>query len=55
MKMGKKYSDSTKLLEKGKLYDPAEAIALACQTSKAKFDETIEIHIRLGVDSRHAD
>ena len=55
MTKGKKYVDSAKLLEKGKLYDPAEAIALACQTSKAKFDETIEIHIRLGVDSRHAD
>ncbi len=54
-KVGKKYSDSVKLLEKNKMYDPAEALALVCQTSKAKFDETIEIHIRLGVDSRHAD
>ena len=54
-KMGKKYSDSAKLIEKNKTYDPMEAIALACQTSKAKFDETIELHIRLGVDSRHAD
>lgn len=54
-KMGKKYSDSIKLLEKNKLYDPAEALALVCQTSKAKFDETIELHVRLGVDSRHAD
>ena len=54
-KFGKKYSDSVKLLEKNRLYDPAEAVALACQTSKAKFDETIELHIRLGVDSRHAD
>ena len=54
-KMGKKYSDSVKLLEKNKVYDAAEALALVCQTSKAKFDETIEIHIRLGVDSRHAD
>ena len=53
--MGKKYQDSIKLLEKAKLYDPAEALALVCQTSKAKFDETIEIHVRLGVDSRHAD
>ncbi len=52
---GKKYQDSVKLLEKSKLYDAAEAIALVCQTSKAKFDETIELHIRLGVDSRHAD
>ncbi len=55
MNKGKKYLDSEKLIEKGKLYDPAEALALVCQTSKAKFDETIEIHIRLGVDSRHAD
>ena len=53
--MGKKYIDSVKLLEKNKAYDPAEALDLVCQTSKAKFDETIEIHIRLGVDSRHAD
>ena len=52
---GKKYKDSAKLIEKSKLYDPEEAISLVCQTSKAKFDETIEIHIRLGVDSRHAD
>ena len=54
-KVGKKYADSVKLLEKNKMYDPAEALALVCQTSRAKFDETIEIHIRLGVDSRHAD
>ena len=54
-KMGKKYSDSAKLIEKNKTYDPQEAIALVCQTSKAKFDETIELHLRLGVDSRHAD
>ena len=54
-KYGKKYSDSAKLIEKNKTYDPAEALALVCQTSKAKFDETIELHIRLGVDSRHAD
>ena len=49
--MGKKYTD----IEKSKLYDPAEALDLVCQTSKAKFDETIEVHVRLGVDSRHAD
>ena len=54
-KVGQKYADSVKLIEKNKMYDPAEALALVCQTSKAKFDETIEIHIRLGVDSRHAD
>ena len=53
--MGKKYIDSAKLIEKNKAYDPAEALDLVCQTSKAKFDETIEIHVRLGVDSRHAD
>ena len=54
-KFGKKYVDSAKLYEKSKQYDPAEAMALVCQTSKAKFDETIEVHVRLGVDSRHAD
>jgi len=54
-KFGKKYADSVKLIEKARLYDPAEAMALVCQTSKAKFDETIEVHVRLGVDSRHAD
>ena len=53
--MGKKYTDSVKLVDKSKAYEPAEALDLVCQTSKAKFDETIEIHIRLGVDSRHAD
>ena len=53
--VGKKYADSAKLFEKSKLYDVAEAMALVCQTSKAKFDETIEVHGRLGVDSRHAD
>ena len=55
MKKGKKYQDSVKLLEKSKLYDPAEALGLVCQTAKAKFDETVEIHVKLGVDSRHAD
>ena len=52
---GKKYQDSAKLVDKTKLYDAEEALALVCQTSKAKFDETIELHIRLGVDSRYAD
>jgi len=52
---GKKYVDSVKLIEKNRLYDTTEAMELACQTSKAKFDETIEVHLRLGVDSRHAD
>ena len=55
MNKGKKYVDSVKLVEKGKLYDPAEALDLVCKTAKAKFDETVEIHLRLGVDSRHAD
>ena len=55
MKKGKKYQDSVKLIEKGKLYDTVEALDLVCQTAKAKFDETVEIHVKLGVDSRHAD
>ena len=55
MKMGKKYIASAGLIEATKLYDPAEAMKLVCETSKAKFDETIEVHVRLGVDSRHAD
>ncbi len=53
--MNKRYQDSAKLVDKNKIYDPAEAMALVCQTAKAKFDETIELHVRLGVDSRHAD
>ncbi len=53
--MGKKYVDSAKLVDKSKLYDSDEALALVCQTAKAKFDETVELHVRLGVDSRHAD
>ena len=52
---GKKYKDSVKLIEKSKLYDPAEAMDLATKIAKAKFDETVELHARLGVDSRHAD
>ena len=55
MKRGKKYQDSAKLIDSQKLYEPEEAIALCLQTAKAKFDETVEAHIRLGVDSRHAD
>ena len=55
MKKGKKYTESTSLVDKVKLYDTNEAIDLVCQTAKAKFDETIELHVRLGVDSRHAD
>jgi len=52
---GKKYQDSAKLIDRDKLYERTEAIALVKSTAKAKFDETIEAHIRLGVDSRHAD
>ena len=55
MKKGKKYQDSVKLLEKGKLYETAEALDLVCKTATAKFDETVELHVKLGVDSRHAD
>ena len=55
MKMGKKYTAGLALIEKSKLYDTAEAIELVCKTATAKFDETIELHVRLGVDSRHAD
>ncbi len=55
MKKGKKYQDSVKLIEKGKLYDPSEALNLVCKTATAKFDETVELHAKLGVDSRHAD
>ena len=52
---GKKYQDSAKLVDKTKLYDPAEGLNVVVETAKAKFDETIEAHFRLGVDSRHAD
>ena len=52
---GKKYVDSMKLIDRTKLYDPEEAVSLVKQTAKAKFDETVEISVRLGVDPRHAD
>ena len=55
MKHGKKYVESAKKIESAKLYDIDEAIALAVETKTAKFDETVEVHVRLGVDSRHAD
>lgn len=55
MKHGKKYTDSKKLVENSKLYDVNEALDLAVKTKIAKFDETVEVHVRLGVDSRHAD
>ena len=53
--MGKNYTDSVKLIDKATLYSAAEAMDLAVKTSKAKFDETIELSVRLGVDPRHAD
>ncbi len=55
MKHGKKYNESAKLVERATLYDPKDALDLAVKTATAKFDETVEVHIRLGVDSRHAD
>ena len=55
MKQGKKYQDSAKLIDRNKLYDPEEAVELVKQTAKAKFDETVELSVRLGVDPRHAD
>ena len=55
MKHGKKYNENAKLIDKAKLYDPDEALATAIKTATAKFDETVEVHVRLGVDSRHAD
>lgn len=55
MKHGKKYVESAKEVEPGKLYEPADALGTVCKLAKAKFDETVEAHIRLGVDSRHAD
>lgn len=55
MTKGKKYQESAKLIDKTKLYDTVEALDMVCKTSKAKFDETVEVHVKLGVDSRHAD
>ena len=52
---GKKYQDSAKLIDRAMQYDPAQALELVTKTAKAKFDETVEAHIKLGVDSRHAD
>ncbi len=53
--MGKNYVESAKLIDKSVLYTPQEALELAVKTAKAKFDETIELHVKLGVDPRHAD
>ena len=55
MKQGKRYAELAKLVDRSVLYDPSEAAKLVCETGKAKFDETVELHVRLGVDSRHAD
>ena len=55
MKRGKKYTEAAKAIERGTLYDRDEAISLVKKTAVAKFDETIEAHIRTGCDGRHAD
>ena len=55
MKHGKHYVDAAKLVDSTKLYEVNEALELACKTASAKFDETVELHVRLGVDGRHAD
>ena len=55
MKAGKRYTEIAKLVDRSVAYDPSEAVKLIEQTGKAKFDETVELHVRLGVDSRHAD
>ena len=52
---GKKYKESAQLVDRSNLYDPSEAMELVTKTAKAKFDETVEVHVKLGVDSRHAD
>ncbi|MBQ8354778.1 MAG: 50S ribosomal protein L1, partial [Oscillospiraceae bacterium] len=52
---GKKYQESAKQIDRSVQYDPAEALDLVVKTASAKFDETVELHIKLGVDSRHAD
>ena len=55
MNKGKRYAELAKLVDRSTLYDPSEAVKLVIETGKAKFDETVELHVRLGVDSRHAD
>lgn len=55
MKHGKKYVDGAKLVDRSKYYDPNEALDICVKTGTAKFDETVEVHVKLGVDSRHAD
>lgn len=54
-KRGKKYQESSKLVDRATLYEPEQAVELLSQTAKAKFDETVELHVKLGVDGRHAD
>ena len=55
MKHGKRYLESAKLIDKTKTYEAKEAFDLICQMPKAKFDESVELHVKLGVDSKHAD
>ena len=55
MKRGKKYQEAAKLIEKGKLYEAKEALELIEKMPKANFDETVELHVKLGVDSKHAE
>ena len=55
MKRGKRYTELAKLVDRSVSYDPSEAVRLVVETGKAKFDEMVELHVRLGVDSRHAD
>ena len=55
MKHGKKYNQGAQLVDRAALYEPSEALDIAVKTATAKFDETVEVHIKLGVDSRHAD
>ena len=52
---GKNYKEAAKQIDRATLYDPQDAFELVCKTSKAKFDETVELHVKLGVDGRHAD
>ena len=55
MKHGKKYVDGSKLIDHSKFYDPSEALDLCVKTGTKKFDESVEVHVKLGVDNRHAD
>ena len=55
MKLGKRYKEVSELVDKTKVYEPKEAIDLVLKTAKAKFDESVELHVRLGVDGRSAD